>query len=488
MRGAAEPRRRGPGRRARHRNLRPQDGPGPCGCCVRPALVADPRDDPIAGGTGALGGHVAPGRGGRGARHIVLASRNGSAARDAEQLRDDLVVRGARLTLAACDVADRDSVRRVLAEIPADAPLSAVFHAAGVRQAHRPAHRAQPRPEAAEVAQAKVAGAAHLDELLADTPLDAFVLFSSGAAAWGSAGQAAYAAANAYLDALALQRRARGQAATAIGWGAWDSGMVDGALSAGMRRIGAPPMKPSLALRALGKILDHDETNVVVADIDWGRFLPIYTMSRPRPLLDALAVDSLSADSLAEADDPAASRDRPLRRPAEGATGLAVRLATMPATQRMQAIVDIVRAEASALLGYETQEALDMSRPFTDLGFDSVAAADLMARLSSATGRKLSPTLVFDSVRPAALAERVLEQVAPGSNVPGILDQLEANVAALSPEEAERYQVAGRLQALLSMVSSAGATQAIADLPAGITTAQEVFDFIDRELGSEQSA
>jgi NAD(P)-dependent dehydrogenase (short-subunit alcohol dehydrogenase family) len=426
----------------------------------------------ITGGTGGLGARVARLAADRGASHILLASRRGLAASGAERLAADLAARGARVTVAACDVSDRDALGRLLAAIPPDAPLTAVFHAAGRRQRLAPLADLT-IAEVAEVAQAKVAGAAHLDDLLADMPLDAFVLFSSGAAAWGSAGQAAYAAANAYLDALALQRRARDRPATSIAWGSWDSGMVDADLAAGLRRIGTPPIQPSLGATALRQVLDHGQTSVVIADIDWARFAPIYTMARPRPLLDALP-------EVREALAGGIGQGTP------GQPDAAARFAAMPAAQRQHALLDLVRAEVSVLLGYGEHDVLDLGRPFADLGFDSVAVTDLMSRLSIATGRKLPSTLVFDSVNPAALAERLQAQVAPADDVQAVLDRLEETVATLSSQEAERHQVASRLQALLTVVGPAGtgvAHAGTAGLPDPAATAEEVFDFIDKELG-----
>ena len=141
---------------------------------------------------------------------------------------------GMAFTLAACDAADKDALQQLLDHVPGDHPLTAVFHAAGVLD---DATIESLTPEQVHaVLTAKVDAAQHLHELTGD--LDTFVLFSSAAAVLGSPGQGNYAAANAYLDALAAVRRADGLPAHALAWGLWSSsaGMA-GTLAAG----GDPP-------------------------------------------------------------------------------------------------------------------------------------------------------------------------------------------------------------------------------------------------------
>ncbi|MGW4502899.1 SDR family NAD(P)-dependent oxidoreductase, partial [Micromonospora sp. NPDC004336] len=174
----------------------------------------------ITGGTGALGAHVARWAAANGAEHVVLTSRRGERAPGAVELREELTAQGVRASVVACDVADRDQVAALLASLDEDAaPLTAVVHAAGAGDVGMIAET--DLAAFAAVLDGKVAGARHLDALLGDRPLDAFVLFASIAGVWGSGGQAAYAAGNAFLDALAEQRRARGLAATSVAWGPW---------------------------------------------------------------------------------------------------------------------------------------------------------------------------------------------------------------------------------------------------------------------------
>ncbi|MBM2619537.1 SDR family NAD(P)-dependent oxidoreductase [Actinoplanes sp. LDG1-06] len=234
----------------------------------------------ITGGTGALGGHVARWLARAGAPHLLLAGRRGEETPGVAELRAELNALGTRVTVAACDVADREAVRRMLAGIPADQPLSAVVHTAGIV-------REAPLAETGvadlhEVAAAKVGGAEHLADLLGDTPLDAFVLFSSVSGVWGGGGQAAYAAANAALDAVAERRRARGLTATSIAWGPWAGGGMAGKdATERLRRLGLAAMEPGRALAVLRQAVADGETTLAVADVDWDRFATTFAAARP---------------------------------------------------------------------------------------------------------------------------------------------------------------------------------------------------------------
>ncbi|MEU4037961.1 type I polyketide synthase [Streptomyces collinus] len=421
----------------------------------------------ITGGTGGLGADVARLMAESGAAHLLLAGRRGAQAPGVPELQAELTARGAEVTVAACDVSERDSLRALLDGVPAHRPLTAVVHAAGAMQRMAPPAELT-LDELAGLAAAKVRGAAHLDELLAATPLDAFVLFSSGAAVWGSAGQAGYAAANAYLDALAADRRSRGLTATSIAWGSWDGGMVDAELATGMRRLGVPPMRPALAVTALRQALAHREHHLVVADIDWTRFAPVFTMARRRPLLDAL---------------PEAAATGTGTGTAETSSTLADRLAGLPPAQQDREVLDLVRTQVAALLGYADPQTLEPAKAFSDLGFDSVAATDLKLRLSKETGLDLPATLVFDHATPAAVAEHLGTLLAPptgAARLLGDLDRLEAAVAALPAEEIERHRVAARLRTLLAAAEAADTDGGPLSEDA---TADELFEFIDNQLG-----
>ncbi|MEV6877810.1 type I polyketide synthase [Amycolatopsis sp. NPDC051128] len=324
----------------------------------RPGRVWRPRGTVlVTGGTGGLGAHVARWLVRTDAERVVLAGRRGPGTPGAAELAAEL---GDKVTFAACDVADRAAVRDLLASLP---DLTAVVHAAGAGQHSTPVTEID---DAAEVMRAKVAGAANLDALLDHDTLDAFVLFSSGAGVWGGGGQGAYAAANAYLDALARQRRAAGGNATSIAWGTWaGDGMARGGVGERFRRLGLSEMDPRLAVRALQQL---DEPCLVVADIDWPVFGPAYSVARRRPLL---------AEVFEEPEAP---------RPVVGDA------------------LPLVRAQVAAVLGMESGDAVDVRRAFRELGFDSVTAVELRNRLNHATGLALPATVVFDHPNCAALA------------------------------------------------------------------------------------
>ncbi|MER5363619.1 beta-ketoacyl reductase, partial [Streptomyces sp. NPDC002785] len=223
----------------------------------------------VTGGTGALGAWVARWLVGLGAEHVVLTSRRGLGAPGAGELRDELVASGARVSVVACDVADREALAGLLAGLPAEFPLTAVVHAAGVLDDGVLDGLGPER--FAGVLRAKAGAAVHLDELTRGLGLSAFVLFSSVSGVLGAAGQANYGAANAFLDALAERRRAEGLPATSIAWGPWAEGgmAADEVLDQRMRRAGLPPMDAGLAIGALQQALDLDDTVLAVADIDW---------------------------------------------------------------------------------------------------------------------------------------------------------------------------------------------------------------------------
>ncbi|NBH08532.1 beta-ketoacyl reductase, partial [Amycolatopsis sp. SID8362] len=202
----------------------------------------------ITGGTGGLGGLLARHLvAEHGVRHLVLASRRG----DAVELVAELTAHGADVSVVSCDVSDRDAVAALLDGIPAEHPLTAVIHAAGVLDDGVVGSLTPDR--LATVFGPKVDGAVHLDELTRDLDLAAFVVYSSVAGTLGPAGQAGYAAANAFLDALAQRRRGEGRPGLSLGWGAWaqGSGMTGTLGEADLRRIarsGMPAMAPEEGL------------------------------------------------------------------------------------------------------------------------------------------------------------------------------------------------------------------------------------------------
>ncbi|GAA0905676.1 MULTISPECIES: type I polyketide synthase [Streptomyces violaceusniger group] len=344
----------------------------------------------VTGGTGALGGHVARWLARTGAEHLVLTSRRGMEAEGAAELKAELEALGARVTVPACDAADRAALAAVLDAIPQEFPLTAVVHAAGVLDDG--VVDALTAGRAAGVLRPKVDAARNLHELTAGMDLSAFVLFSSAAATLGGPGQGSYAAGNAYLDALALQRRADGLPATSIAWGAWaGGGLATGEVGERMSRSGILAMPPELAISALQQALDHDETFLAVADIDWTRF-------------EADSVDTPLFRQLRSARSTTTGKQLTEGSAAPGRGELHDRLAALPAEKREGALRDLVRAQAADVLAHDSADAVASDRAFRDLGFDSLTAVELRNRIGAATGLRLPVSLVFDYPTPTVLA------------------------------------------------------------------------------------
>ena len=362
----------------------------------------------MTGGTGDRGAHAARWLASNGAGHVVLASRRGSQAPGAGALAAQLAALGASVTAIACDVADKDAVGALLDQIAAPgAPLTAIVHAAGVRQMTALADTGL--PEFTAVAGAKVAGAAHLDELTREMDLDAFVLFSSGSGVWGSGGQSAYCAANAFLDALACRRRARGQAAVSVAWGLWDGSKMAGTESvAQMQRRGLRVMAPELAVAAMRQAVEHDEALLTVADMDWERFIPVFTSARPSPLLSDLP----EVRNLLDAG--AAAGDSDVEVP-----DWARRMAGLSRAEQEQLMLGLVRGEITAVLGYESADFVEAESDVLDMGMSSVSAVELRGRLVERIGLDLPVGFIYDLCTPAAIADFLVAELAMRTQTKG---------------------------------------------------------------------
>ncbi|MBO3681853.1 type I polyketide synthase [Streptomyces sp. NEAU-YJ-81] len=415
----------------------------------------------VTGGTGALGRHVARWLAHNGAERLVLLSRRGPDAPGAAEIVAELSGTDTAVTVEACDVADRDALAALVEKLAANGtPVRAVVHSAGISQ--EPGTGTE-LPEFAGIVAAKTTGAVHLDALFGeDAELDAFVLFSSIAGVWGSGGQGAYAAGNAFLDALAEQRRARGLTATSVAWGPWAEGgmAAEGDAEEQLRRRGLPPMAPELNMVAFQRVLSRQETAVTVADVDWERFAPAFTAARPRPLIDDLpqVAKALGGGGEGESADTAA---------ADGASALRERLAGLAVADRKDAVLEVVRTHVASALGHASADEVEAGRAFSELGFDSLTAVELRTRLGATTGLKLPASLVYDYPTPAALAEHLLTELIPDGpgHGPG---HAQAHVDT-DPQDAElrrtlatipmgRIREAGLLDTLLRLADPQAAT------------------------------
>ncbi|MFE2492943.1 type I polyketide synthase [Streptomyces scopuliridis] len=353
----------------------------------------------ITGGTGALGAQVARRLASEGVPRLVLLSRRGPDAPGAEELRAELTALGARVTLTACDAADRDQLTRVLAAVPEDAPLTGVVHTAGVLDDGVLAGLTAERFET--VFRAKVASALLLDELTRDLDLSVFALFSSVAGAVGNPGQANYAAANTVLDALAERRRSLGLPATSIAWGAWDGGGMAGQSGPSAHQTGPSALDPALAVSALLRVVVEPEPTVVLADLQQPKLLSALLSLRPSPLLAELPEARKALTAVREARRESESAASGLRERLRGATG----------ADRSAVLLAVVRTQAAAVLGHTGADAIRGDKPFRDLGFDSLTAVELSNRLTEMTGLALPAGLVFDYPNPHALAGHLLTEL-----------------------------------------------------------------------------
>ncbi|MFD2495106.1 type I polyketide synthase, partial [Amycolatopsis jiangsuensis] len=446
----------------------------------RPGKAArtwQPRDTILlTGGTGVLGTHIVRWLAGNGATRIVLPSRRGPAAPGMPELTAELAEQGVELFPAECDVADRAALESLVSRIRhSGPPIRSVIHAAA--QIGLGSLDETTLADFADVVGAKAAGAAHLDEIFRDDDLDAFVLFSSIAGVWGSGDHGAYAAANAFLDALAARRRAGGRTATSIAWGVWAAAnpwdtdrTIEGIDNDQLRLRGLPLMDPELAFTALQHTLDHDETTLTVAHVDWSRFVPVFTSTRARPLLDDLPEAQLSGQAGAVAETAGSDL---VRRVAAAADGERV-------------VLDLVRAQVTVVLGHTAPDAVAPGRPFKELGFDSLTAVELRNKLTAATGIRLPATMVYDHPSPAALARYVHAQLVPRTT-PALdeLDRIEAALFGAETGAEAGARIIGRLRSMVWKWNDlAGTADPAADDGLDIATDDEIFDLIDAEFGS----
>jgi len=352
----------------------------------------------ITGGTGGLGAVVADHLARQpGVRRLLLASRRGPDAPGVDALRERLAQLGCEATAVACDVGDRAALAELLEAVDPDHPLTAVVHAAGTLDNGMVESFDDARLDG--VMRPKAAAARWLDELTRGHDLAAFVLFSSVAATFSHPGQGNYAAANAYLDGLAQRRRAAGLPASAVAWGLWgtDSGMstrlsqedIDVlAADTGQRVL---PAEDALAL--LDVAIGHREALLVATTLD----LAVLRAQAREGVLPALLSDLVRAP---------ARRAGPRVAGVAGAAGsLAQQLAaTASPEERQELVLDLVRAQAAAVLGHASGSDVPPERPFKELGFDSLGSVVLRNRLAQITGLRLPSTLVFDHPTPLAMA------------------------------------------------------------------------------------
>ncbi|MFD7454163.1 SDR family NAD(P)-dependent oxidoreductase [Kitasatospora sp. NPDC059827] len=401
----------------------------------------------VTGGTGLLGGLLARHLVTRyGVRHLLLLSRRGPDADGAAELRDELTAAGATVTVAACDTADREALAAALARVPAEQPLAAVVHTAGVLDDGVLTALTPDRVSA--VLRPKVDAAWHLHELTRDSDLRAFVLFSSAAGVLGQAGQSSYSAANAFLDALAQRRRAEGLPAHSLAWGLWaeSSGMTGHLAEADLRRLsrtGLAPMPSDEGLALFDAALRTDRAALVPARLDTAAL-------RAQPEVPPVLRGLVRAPRARETSAPQTGTFRQ-------------RFAALEAPARGRALLDVVRAQVAAVLGYASPDRVEPDRGFLDLGLDSLTALELRNRLGRESGTRLPVTLIFDHPTPAAVARHLENEVFPADRTaeeaeepaPEEVDEAEFR-RALATVPLARFQEAGLVRTLLQLADPAG--------------------------------
>jgi len=428
----------------------------------------------VTGGTGTLGGLVARRLvEGHGVRSLVLTSRRGIEAPGARELTAELETLGAEVAVAACDVADRGALSNVLADVPERRPLRGVVHTAG---AIDDAAVWSLRPQQFQTVWGpKATGAWNLHELTQDLDLSAFVVFSSTSGLLGAAGQANYAAASVFLDALMEERHAEGLPAVSVAWGLWAeasglTGHLDDTDLARMRRSGVVPLSTGEGLDLFDRAVHHPPV-VAAVDLD----LSAVRDAAPFPQLWHRLVGSTAPLPGAEPD-----AETP---------GLPARVAGLSVSERRRALVDVVRAEAAAVLGHAGPEAVETDRALKELGFDSLTAVELRNRLAALSGLRLPTTLVFDHPTVALLSQELdarLEppEASPSEEALGHLAELEAVLSSAIPDESVAGDLRAGLQRALARLTANGdkGSERIED-ELRSADAEEVLEFIDTELG-----
>ncbi|WP_197041558.1 type I polyketide synthase, partial [Chondromyces apiculatus] len=347
----------------------------------------------VTGGLGALGLEVArwlweEHR----VRHLLLVGRRSPSA-EAVATIARLRAEGAGVTVAQADVTDLPALRALLDSVPAEYPLRGVIHAAGVLDDGVLAEQTAARFE--RVMAPKIRGAWTLHEATRGTPLDVFVLFSSATSLFGNAGQANYAAANAFLDALAHHRRAEGLPAHSLHWGPWEGGGMAaglaGAALARLARMGVGMIAPALGLSLLGEALLRPDAELLLMPIDLSAAQRSFGAEIP-PLWRELIV-------------PKAVNRSPRT------AGFDARLLGLDAAARRAEVEGMVRAEIAKALSLPSTSDVPEDRPLQELGLDSLMAVELRGVLSRRLGTLLPSTLAFDYPTARALSRHLLERL-----------------------------------------------------------------------------
>ncbi|MEW1678956.1 SDR family NAD(P)-dependent oxidoreductase [Streptomyces noursei] len=434
----------------------------------------------ITGGTGGLGAQVARHLvDEHGVRNLLLVSRRGPAAPGVVELVAALEALGAEVVVRACDVAEGAAVAALVADASRERPLSAVVHAAGVLDDGVIGSLSADR--LGVVLRPKVEAAWHLHEATRGMDLGAFVVFSSVAGTFGSPGQGNYAAANAFLDALMVRRRAAGLPGVSLAWGPWErSGGMTGTLSDAeaerLARSGMPPLTVERGLALYDAATAGDRAVAVPVQLD-------LTALRGRGDVPALLRGVVRTPARRAAATGAAP----------SADGLARQLAGLGGAEQDEVLLTLVRGQAAMVLGHADGSMIGAGRQFQELGFDSLTAVEFRNRLNAATGLRLPATLLFDHPTPADVVRHLrgqlcADEVTGTGSVLAALDHLETVIAGLALDDSGEHQlVAGRLEVLKAKWAQLRQADASAgdgaDIDLDDASDDAMFALLDDELG-----
>jgi len=371
-------------------------------------------------------------------------------------------------------VADPAQAAALTAAAARDGRLSAVIHAAGAVDDATIATMTPAQVSAVMAPKAAAAWQLHL--ATRDTDLDEFVLFSSATSVLGGAGQGNYAAANAFLDALAAHRRASGRLAQSLAWGLWER---DSAITAGLGAAG----RARIARTGMKALSDADG----LALLDGAAALDLPLVLAARLDLSGLRSQASSLPALWRALAGAGARPEASGAASDG--GLQRQLAGRPAAEQDRMLTGLVREHVAAVLGHASAAAVEPGRAFTELGFDSLAAVELRNLLSTVTGLTLPATLIFDYPTPVALAGYLRAGMCDEENGSTVileeLDRLGSLLSEIAPDDTSYELIGDRLKGFLSKWRNVGDKSKSHSVEQKIKSASddEIFNFINKELG-----
>ncbi|SEL14132.1 Acyl transferase domain-containing protein [Stigmatella aurantiaca] len=393
----------------------------------------------LTGGLGGLGLSLARWMVDQGARNLVLIGRGGAKPEAQETLRA-LEAAGAKILVLQADVSKQGDVRRALEEAERLAPLRGVVHAAGVLDDG--VLLQQDWERFTRVFAPKVDGAWHLHELTKDKELDFFVLYSSAATLLGPPGQGSYAAANAFLDALAHHRRSLGLPALSINWGPWAEVGMAAQHASRFQTQGIEAFSPAEAMKVFSRALGRAQPQLTLMQVQWSRYLAQY----PRGAAPTVLAE-VSGRVAAEPEVNGLSSSEFRRR-----------LESAEPRQRLPLLMEHVQGEAVRVLGLDASAPLEPRQRLFEVGMDSLMALELRNRLQNSVGASLPSTLVFDYPTAEAIAKYLLGEVLglekqPAENAQGEVQDtaILERIMELSPDE-----LAASLEAKLSALMEEG--------------------------------